>query len=397
MFHRAPEWLQLSSMTSFPIPTSDVPRVLDSGSLTRGGSSVPHRRQPGLDLLRALAILMVVCYHSAGFGFGLPYEVHRFGWIGVDLFFALSGYLIGGQILAQLQENGTFRFGRFYVRRALRILPTYLLVVAVYFLLPSWRERPVISPLWKYLLSIQNIGLQSGTAFSHAWSLAVEDQFYLVLPALLFVLVRRPRTSLALPGLLIIGGLILRTLLARWQVDATGHVPGREYFLWIYYPTWSRLDPLVLGVVLAAIERHRATWWQSLTGAATWLWFPAFALLAGGLYLHEGKATVESCVWSFPLIAIGMAILLVCSVSHRLPFHLRKIPGAAFLARMAYSIYLSHKIVVHFLADVFPKHGITPSSLWGLVGLGVAVLMVGTALYFAVERPFLQLRNRVRE
>ena len=396
MFHRAPEWLPLSSMTSFPIPTADVPRVLDSGSLTRGGGAGPHRRQPGLDLLRALAILMVVFYHAAGFGFGLPYEVHRFGWIGVDLFFALSGYLIGGQILAQLQENGTFRFGRFYVRRALRILPTYLVVVAVYFLLPSWRERPVISPLWKYLLSVQNIGLQSGTAFSHAWSLAVEDQFYLVLPALLFVLVRRPRTAIALPGMLFVGGLVLRAVLAAWQADAAAHVPGREYFLWIYYPTWSRLDPLVLGVALAAIDRHRTTWWQALTDAATWLWLPGFALLAVGLYLHEGATTVGSCVWSFPCIAIGMAILLVCSLSPRLPFHRREIPGAAFLARVAYSIYLSHKIVVHFMADAFSKQGIAPSSFRGLLGLGIAVVFVGTALYFAVERPFLQLRNRIK-
>ena len=396
MFTSAPKWLRRSNMTSLPIPKSNVPHPLESGSLNLGGSSGSHRRQPGLDLLRAIAILMVVCYHAAGFGFGLPYDVHRFGWIGVDLFFVLSGYLIGGQILAQLQDHKTFRFGRFYLRRALRILPTYLVVVAVYFLLPSWRERPVISPLWKYLLSVQNIGLQSGTAFSHAWSLAVEDQFYLLLPALLFVLVHRPRTALALPVLLFIGGLVLRAFLAAWQADAAGHVPGREYFLWIYYPTWSRLDPLVLGVALAAIERHQASWWRSLTNAATWLWLPAFALICGGLYLHEGPATVGACVWSFPLIAIGMTILLACSVSPRLPFHRRKIPGTAYLARVAYSVYLSHKIVVHFMAGLFSKQGMVLSSFGALLGLGIAVALVGTLLYYAVERPFLQLRNRVQ-
>ncbi len=384
-------------MTSFPIPSCDVPHARESGNPTCGGSSGPHRRQPGLDLLRAIAILMVVCYHSAGFGFGLPYEVHRFGWIGVDLFFVLSGYLIGGQILAQWQERNSFRFGRFYIRRALRILPAYLVVLAVYFLLPSWRERPVISPLWKYLLSVQNIGLQSGTAFSHAWSLAVEDQFYLVLPALLFVLIRRPRMALALPCLLIAGGLVLRAALTHWQSDPSGQIPGREYFLWIYYPTWSRLDPLVLGVALAAIERYRAFWWLKLTAAATWLWLPAFAAIAGGLSLHEGAQTVTSCVWSFPLVAFGMAILLVCSVSHRLPFSRRKVPGAAFLARVAYSVYLSHKIVVHFMADVFSKQGIAPSSFWAMLAVGASILVVGAALYFAVERPFLRLRNRIQE
>ena len=345
--------------------------------------------------MRACAIVMVVWYHAAGFGFELPYQVHRFGWVGVDLFFVLSGYLIGGQILGQLHAQGSFRWGRFYARRALRILPVYLLVVAVYFLLPSWRERPVLSPLWKYLLSVQNIGLQAGTAFSHAWSLAVEDQFYLILPLLLVVLVRRSRLAVAVPMLIVLGGLLLRTGLSRWLSDEAGHIPGKEYFLWIYNPTWSRLDPLVLGVVLAAIERHRDSWWRVLTAAATWLWLPALAAVAGGLYLSEGDPTLVSCVWKFPLVAAGMALFLVCCVSPRLPFHHIHLPGAAFLARIAYSTYLSHKIVVHFAAGVCSRYAIAPASFQAIAALDASIVFVGMVLYFAVERPFLQLRNRI--
>src|SRR6266478_3743072 len=146
-----------------------------------------HRaRQPGLDLLRALAIIVVVIYHAALFGFKLPGRVDRFGWIGVDLFFVLSGYLIGGQLLAPLARDQRIKLGRFFTRRALRIMPAYFVVLAIYFLLPSWREYSEMSqPLWKFLLSVQNIALHGGTAFSHAWSLAVEDQFYLALPSLL--------------------------------------------------------------------------------------------------------------------------------------------------------------------------------------------------------------------
>ena len=359
----------------------------------RGAES--HRRQPGLDLLRAFAIVMVVCYHSAGFGFRLPYELHRFGWVGVDLFFVLSGYLIGGQLLAQLHEGGGIRWGRFYARRALRILPVYLVVVAVYFFFPAWREQPVLSPLWKYLLSVQNIGLQTGTAFTHAWSLAVEDQFYLLLPVLLYFLGRRPRAAIAVPCLMVLGGLLLRALLAKWQVDATGQIPGKAYFLWIYYPTWSRLDPLVFGVVLAAIQTHRAAWWRVLTGAATWIWLPAIAGVAGGLYLSESAPTVAACVWKFPLIAAGMALFLVCSVSSSLPFQRLKVPGAAFLARVAYSVYLSHKLVVHFAAGFCSRHAIVPTSLGAILALDLSIVIVGTILYIAVERPFLKLRNRI--
>ena len=137
-----------------------------------------RERQPGLDLLRALAIIVVVIYHAALFGFKLPGRVDRFGWIGVDLFFVLSGYLIGGQLLAPLAREKSIKLGRFFARRVFRIMPAYFVILAVYFLLPSWREYPdMAQPLWKFLLSVQNIALHGGTAFSHAWSLAVEDQF----------------------------------------------------------------------------------------------------------------------------------------------------------------------------------------------------------------------------
>src|SRR5213595_4302033 len=155
-----------------------------------------RERQPGLDLLRALAIIVVVIYHAALFGFKLPGRVHRWGWIGVDLFFVLSGYLIGGQLLAQLARNNRLDLRRFYARRALRILPAYLVILTIYFLLPLWREYPdMAQPLWKFLFSLQNIALHGGTAFSHAWSLAVEDQFYLALPFTLLVVSWRPRAA----------------------------------------------------------------------------------------------------------------------------------------------------------------------------------------------------------
>ncbi|MBA3963113.1 MAG: acyltransferase [Chthoniobacterales bacterium] len=108
------------------------------------------KREPGLDLLRTLAIVLVVVYHIGIFGFAVPNDWHRFGWVGVDLFFVLSGYLIGGQLLAMLARGQPIEFRRFYVRRALRILPPYFAVLAIYFLWPSAREFPTISPLWNF-------------------------------------------------------------------------------------------------------------------------------------------------------------------------------------------------------------------------------------------------------
>jgi peptidoglycan/LPS O-acetylase OafA/YrhL len=354
-----------------------------------------RKRQPGLDLLRALAILVVVIYHTGIFGFTLPGRAHRFGWIGVDLFFVLSGYLIGGQLLASLQRGEGIGFRTFFARRALRILPAYFVILSIYFGLPSLREFPEISPLWKFLLSVQNIGLHGGTAFSHAWSLAIEDQFYVLLPLALWLIGPRKRAGLIIPCVVVFGGLALRAFLA-WQHLVDGGVSFRGFQLWIYYPTWTRLDPLVFGVSLAAIEKFRPTWWRPLMDSARWLWLPGLAAIIYALYLAEGEAlTVTACVWQFPLIAVGMASLLICAVSPRLPFGRIAIPGAAFLASIAYSVYLSHKLIIRAVIEVCSNHNIPLTSASAHLFVEILIYFGGTILFLAVERPFLQLRHRL--
>ncbi len=320
----------------------------------------------------------------------------RFGWIGVDLFFVLSGYLIGGQLLAPLARERPIKLGRFFARRVLRIMPAYFVVLAIYFLLPSWREYPgMAQPLWKFILSVQNIVLHGGTSFSHAWSLAVEDQFYLALPFLLLSLCNRPRAAIIVPCLIILGGILLRTFLAYKNLGEDG-VSFRGFQAWIYYPIWTRLDPLVYGVVLAAIEKFRPHWWKRLMNFAFWLWLPALGLTAYALYLGETEElTVRACVWQFPLIAVGMAALLVCAVSPRLPLCRIAIPGAAFIASIAYSAYLVQKLVIHAVEQFCSSHNIEPTCAPALLGVEVRVYAVATLLFFLVERPFLQLRKRL--
>jgi peptidoglycan/LPS O-acetylase OafA/YrhL len=355
-----------------------------------------RERQPGLDLLRALAIIVVVIYHVGIMGFPLPGRVHRFGWIGVDLFFVLSGYLIGGQLLAPLARNQGINLGRFFARRGLRILPAYLVILAVYVFLPSWREYPEMSPQWKFLISVQNIGLHGGTAFSHAWSLAVEDQFYLLLPLILLFLNRSRRVAVIVPCVIVLGGIALRTFLAYQNPAADFGVSWRGFQTLIYYATWTRLDPLLFGVALAAIEKFRPNWWKQLMNCGVWLWLPGLALIVYALYLGEGDyLSVSAAVWQFPLIALGMTALLVCAVSPRLPFRRIAIPGAAFVASIAYSTYLIQKLVIHFVAQFCGSHNIALTSAPALLLVEVCVYAGGTLLFLAVERPFLQLRQRI--
>ncbi len=353
-----------------------------------------RERQPGLDLLRALAIIVVVIYHTGIFGFALPFRLHRFGWVGVDLFFVLSGYLIGGQLLASLARSQNINLGRFFSRRALRIMPAYLAVLAVYFALPSWREFPEISPLWKFLISAQNINLRGGTAFSHAWSLAVEDQFYVLLPLVLLLVGRGRRAAVIVPCAVLLAGIALRAYLGYLHPGDAG-VSERAFQRWIYYPTWTRLDPLVFGVVLAAIEKFRVPWWNRLTSCAWWLWLPALAAIVYGLYLGEGDLTIATCVWQFPLIAFGMAALLVCAVSPQLPFRRVEVPGAAFFASIAYSVYLSHKLVIHFIMQLCSSYNIALTSASAILLVESSIYIAGFLLFLAVERPFLQLRHRI--
>ena len=159
------------------------------------------QRLPGLDLLRAIAIVWVMLFHSWMIGgIGAPFQpVADYGWMGVDLFFVLSGYLIGHQLLEPLSRGEPLRFGAFYRRRAFRILPAFLTVLAVYLLFPAWREAPGMQPAWQFLTFTMNllIDYRHNQAFSHAWSLCVEEHFYLLFPWLAFWMTRRPSTRVS--------------------------------------------------------------------------------------------------------------------------------------------------------------------------------------------------------
>lgn len=183
------------------------------------------RRLPGLDLLRAVAIAWVMLYHVTLFDL-LPDPDHwvvEFGWMGVDIFFVLSGYLIASQLLKPIANGGAPDYRNFFSRRILRTLPAYLAVWSVYFLVPGTREMP-IQPFWRFASFTENIlaNLDS-RAFSHAWSLCVEEQFYLVLPVFVVWLSRRPSPRKVVFTLLAVlaFGMVIRGSLWLWQVAST--------------------------------------------------------------------------------------------------------------------------------------------------------------------------------
>ena len=218
-------------------------------------------RLVGLDTLRALAVTAVVLYHLTIFG-ELPAAilcVTYFGWMGVDLFFVLSGFLIGQQVLRPYLSGRRPSILDFYRRRAYRILPSYLVVLSFYVAVPAWREAPRLAPLWKFLTFTMNFGFSfNQRAFSHAWSLCVEEQFYLLLPMVVILLMRWASVRVTAITLVSVAlyGIALRAFLIT-------HYPD-DVWTRIYYPSYTRLDDLLIGICLAIIRTFRPAWWQRL-------------------------------------------------------------------------------------------------------------------------------------
>jgi peptidoglycan/LPS O-acetylase OafA/YrhL len=160
------------------------------------GAEVAAPRQHGLDLVRAAAIASVMAYHAKTMTLApssAPWLI-AFGWMGVDLFFVLSGFLIASQLLKSWANGGKPNYPRFFVRRALRTIPAFAVMVLIYFAFPQLRETPAIQPFWQFATFTENLLFKATgpKAFDQVWSLCVEEQFYLLFPLALSVLAIRP-------------------------------------------------------------------------------------------------------------------------------------------------------------------------------------------------------------
>jgi peptidoglycan/LPS O-acetylase OafA/YrhL len=359
-------------------------------------------RAPGLDLLRAIAIGVVMLYHLSSHGIDVA-GAGQHGWMGVDLFFVLSGYLIGWPVLRDLAGGRTPDWTGFVVGRAWRILPAYLAVLVLYLALPAWREAGAMPPVWQFLTFTMNVLPEHLTqrAYSHAWSLCVEEHFYLLFPLVAWLLARRGRMPGVLAtsagvALLFGAGMLLRDW--EWRHAIAPHlVPGGDaaraaaaYVGTIYSPTWTRIDGLLAGVLCAALRAFRPAWWTRVLSHG-------WPLLGAGLALLVAAARVDplghrGAVFLFPLVALGCACLLLGVLSPRTPLGHRALPGARTLAVLAFSLYLTHRQVYALLDDVagdLTAHApFAAFVLYNGVSLAVAAL-----LYVTVERPGLRMRR----
>ena len=368
-------------------------------------STAARPRMHGLDTLRSAAIVLVFMYHymcfvshDATFGWA-----STAGWVGVDLFFVLSGYLIGNQLFAGVGSGRILSLPIFYARRLLRTLPNYYLVLALYFLFPVVMGGNSPPQLWKFLAFTQNYQLTPGTAFSHAWSLCIEEQFYLLLPATVLLAARfgkSIRLAWILIGTLMLAGVVLRSVLwVKYGRIADGAIDG--YYPNVYYSSFCRGDEFLPGIAVALLKNFHRGQWERLMRHGQ-------AILAVGL----AATAVMACVlinfyyikdygygyfmsgFGYSLIAMCFAVLVLAALSPASLLYRIRMPGASHLALWSYAIYLSHKPLATIIAKQLAAHGIAPGSATAVFIITAAALLLGWLMYSLVERPFMSLRER---
>ena len=345
-------------------------------------SSGLTRRMPGLDGLRALSILAVVWHHAHPGYAGWP--ISHNGFLGVDVFFVLSGFLITSLLLHEQQTTGAISLTQFYVRRSLRIFPLYyavLALLAAYFALskPSAQGLAFLSELpWHLAYASNWVGLESMMAIT--WSLSTEEQFYLVWPPVLALLGARSLWWLG-------GFLVLNQAVNFGALDAVLATLQLPYSsLPILQITFT---PIVLGVLLAFALRLTAVK-DRLQG------LPGLALLvACGVALW--LANLPGDIRGWPRLGFHVAVMAVVALVVAQPTHLivRALEWRplAYVGVVSYGVYLLHKFALHVATRGLDALAITsPEARFALVLLGTVAL--AAVSYHAFEAPLLRLKTR---
>jgi peptidoglycan/LPS O-acetylase OafA/YrhL len=293
---------------------------------------------------------------------------------------------------------------RFYARRLLRTLPNFYAVLALYALWPTFRggtpmrDAPML-PLWKYLSFTQNIGLEPGTAFSHAWSLCIEEQFYMLLPACALAAVALVRHGAGLRwawaafALAFTAGMAIRA--GTWLHGQPEEHWLHFYYKHIYYSSLCRFDELLAGVALALLKNYHGAAWARLMRQGRLLL--AAGCVASALALrwfladHYGLWTT---VFGYPLLALGCALLILAALAPGSPLHRVRVPGAGSLALWSYAIYLIHKQVGILAARPLGEAGYGPEHPLTIAVALASSVLAGWLLYRLVETPFMRLRAR---
>jgi len=362
---------------------------------------VGTQRRFGPDLIRAGAIVLVLLSHTLPGGHTFPIlQVLKegAGYLGVEVFFVLSGYLIGGLLMQDLQAgrlDSPAGLVAFWKRRWFRTLPNYYLFLVLFLLLTRLQTGHFPAGGFRYWGFSQALLSAHPDFFPAAWSLAVEEWFYLLFPLLLMVCARltpdRERALMAPIGILLLGPLLLRCLL---PPDAAWDAGVRKV-------TLPRLDVLMYGVGLAFLERHRQQIWKRLVQA----WPLGLTMVAGLIgywgvgQAHFGEFNAGSLFhrgFFFCFTSLGLFLAFPKWIEWNAPQN-RLAPVIRHLSLWSYSIYLSHTFFGGILLAIYARHG------WSIYKLNAVIistlvwissLTASALVYRFYEKPLMDLRDQ---
>jgi peptidoglycan/LPS O-acetylase OafA/YrhL len=389
-------------------PASRDPSVTTSefGGMQR----VLGGRMPQLDALRAFAILAVILHNAGAKGLenpaGVLVKLVEFaattGWVGVQLFFVLSGFLITGILVDGRGDSHQLR--NFYMRRVLRIFPLYYAFLFVVFVLlpllgmmPTWLEISYTHQFWywTYLINWAEPFL-GPVELGHIWSLAVEEQFYILWPMLVIAIRRRALAYVCLG--LILSAIVTRILLIQHDPEFASKAA--------YMFTIARWDSLALGALLALALRDEV-WYERLR-----VWVPRLALpLAAAVLLQTAlvrEFTAATGVFGFlnqTTSALLFGALIFASIVPDMP-GTRMLqngllnPALRLIGKYSYAIYVVHIPMKYVWFSTLGLLPVRPDA-WQQIGviaynfLGVSILSTAVAFvsWHVLERPFLNLKR----
>ncbi|MBK8425663.1 MAG: acyltransferase [Lewinellaceae bacterium] len=361
---------------------------------------------PGLDGLRAIAFLIIFGFHT---GY-LP-----FGWMGVQIFFVFSGFLITGILLrmkANLSPGGYFL--KFYARRFFRIFPLYyfylLLIFTAATLMLTISYKPkfmgaVVNQIEYAVLYVYNFysahqAFNSSRLLDHLWSLSVEEQFYVFWPLLIFFVNEKHLKKLFLAG--IIAGPVFR--LAIFLIYQSGYVEAFRdpVSMPVYTLPFSHVDAFALG---AYITRF------SIPNARKQLAYLSLAVpLVGFITQFAVNGSFESFltlgyevtlpiayqyIWAYTLLNYWFVVLIYCVVYEGLFVEILDWAPLNYLGKISYGLYIYHFPLI-WLVGLIREHGVSEETARPIILIGsfAATVIVASLSYYILERPFLKLKDR---
>ena len=374
-----------------------APRVGHRRTIRQLGESLlDHYRRPrvlGLDILRIVAALTIVAFHGnviRGFGRNVfTTVVHADGYLAVDIFFVLSGWLLTRQVLRMRSRfRSPLGFAvRFWTRRWVRTLPPYWFMLLAVFLGYRWLDHQNFpDPLTVPLLVTHALFLQTvipPNAYGVSWSLVAEEWFYLLLPFVVLLTVGLRSGRLIL-------GLGLTALLVPTTIRALLLTTPMEWGPGILVTPQARFEGLVVGALLAAASVNASWWVTQVISRRRTLFGLGLVFLAGNLAAGVADTGAYRI---FGILAFNLSIAMLMPFLSQLEWPARTsatlMMGVTYLSELTYPLYLLHSVIqLHWTR-------LTGSMRFADAFLDVAVLLVAASLlHLAIERPFLALRNR---